>query len=147
MVCGTEFSHMKAKSRKYQGVFDVNSRVKTWQVQGIWSQQLEHKQVPKWGTEPGVRKGKRSLLACHTRRKRSIRCRSSSVRSLNWCRVEKTGLTIKAYASPQKGAEPGVQRGRCSLLACHTILHIIVINIIKKEFNFNMLVIYMEIIS
>ena len=22
---------------------------------------------PKWGTEPGVRKGKRSLLACHTR--------------------------------------------------------------------------------
>ena len=31
----------------------------------IWSQQLEHKQVPKWGTEPGVRKGKRSLLASH----------------------------------------------------------------------------------
>ena len=28
---------------------------------------LEHKQVPKRGTEPGVRKGKRSLLASHTR--------------------------------------------------------------------------------
>ena len=48
----------RAKSRKYQGVFEVKSRVKTWQVRGIWSQQLEHKQVPKWGTEPGVRKGK-----------------------------------------------------------------------------------------
>ena len=32
----------KAKSRKYQGVFEVKSRVKTWQVRGIWSQQLEH---------------------------------------------------------------------------------------------------------
>ena len=25
-----------------QGVFEVKSRVKTWQVRGIWSQQLEH---------------------------------------------------------------------------------------------------------
>ena len=32
----------KAKSRKYQGEFEVKSRVKTWQVRGIWSQQLEH---------------------------------------------------------------------------------------------------------
>ena len=32
----------KAKSRKYQGVFEVKSRVKTWQVRGIWSQKLEH---------------------------------------------------------------------------------------------------------
>ena len=56
---------------KYQGVFEVKSRVKTWQVRGIWSQQLEHEQVPKWGTEPGVLKGKRSLLACH------IRCKCS----------------------------------------------------------------------
>ena len=62
----------KAKSRKYQGVFEVKSRVKTWQVRGIWSQQLEHQQVPKWGTEPGVRKGKHSLLACHTCRKCSM---------------------------------------------------------------------------
>ena len=63
---------LSAKSRKYQGVFEVKSRVKTWQVRGIWSQQLEHKQVSQWGTEPGVRKGKRSLLACHTRCKCSI---------------------------------------------------------------------------
>ena len=48
------------------------SRVKTWQVRGIWSQQLEHKQLPQWGTEPGVRKGKRSLLACSTRCKCSM---------------------------------------------------------------------------
>ena len=56
----------QAKPTKYQGVFEVKIRVKTWQVRGIWSQQLEHKQVPKWGTEPGIRKDKRSLLACHT---------------------------------------------------------------------------------
>ena len=64
--------YIEAKSRKYQGVFEVKSRVKTWQVRGIWSQQLEHQQVPKWGTEPGVRKGKLSLLACHTRCKCSM---------------------------------------------------------------------------
>ena len=43
----------------------MKSRVKTWQDRGIWSQQWEHKQVTQWGTEPGVRKGKRSLLACN----------------------------------------------------------------------------------
>ena len=48
---------IKAKSRKYQGVFKAKSRVKTWQNRGIWSQQWEHKQVPKRWTEPGVRKG------------------------------------------------------------------------------------------
>ena len=36
----------KGKSRKYRGVFEVKSRVKTWQVRGTWSQPLEHKQVP-----------------------------------------------------------------------------------------------------
>ena len=65
-------STLEAKSRKYQGVFEMKSGVKTWQVRGIWSQQLEHKQVPQWGTEPGVRKGKCSLLACHTRCKCSM---------------------------------------------------------------------------
>ena len=49
-----ENSNCKAKSRKYQGAFEVKSRVKTWQVRGIWSQQLDRKQVPQWGTEPGV---------------------------------------------------------------------------------------------
>ena len=71
---------LEAKSRKYQGVFEVKSRVKTWQVRGIWSQQLEHWQVPKWGTEPGVRKGKRSLLASHTRCKCSMETTHNSVK-------------------------------------------------------------------
>ena len=39
---GTTTRQEEAKSRKYQGVFEVKSRVKTWQVRGIWSQQLEH---------------------------------------------------------------------------------------------------------
>ena len=47
---------------------------------GIWSQQLEHKQVPKTGTEPGVRKGKRSLLASHTRCKCSMETTHNSVK-------------------------------------------------------------------
>ena len=37
----------EAKSRKYQGVFKMIIRIKTWPVRGIWSQQLEHKQVSK----------------------------------------------------------------------------------------------------
>ena len=49
----------------------MKSREKTRQVLENWSQQLEHKQVPKSGTESGVRKGKRSLLACNDRSKRS----------------------------------------------------------------------------
>ena len=50
-ICHTTESDLappvfEAKSRKYQGVFEVKRRVKTWQIRGIWSQQLEHKQVP-----------------------------------------------------------------------------------------------------
>ena len=47
-------------------------KVKTWKIRGIWSQQLEYKQIPKGGTEPVVRKGKHSMLACHNRRKCSM---------------------------------------------------------------------------
>ena len=32
------FQCSEAKLRKYQGVFEVKSRVNTWQVRGIWSQ-------------------------------------------------------------------------------------------------------------
>ena len=47
---------MQSKSEKEPMVFVVKSRVKTWQVRGIWSRQLEQKQVPKGGgrAEPGV---------------------------------------------------------------------------------------------
>ena len=67
----------EAKSRKYPGVLKVKIRGK---VCGIWSQRLEHKQVPKKGTEPGVQKGKRSLLACHTRCKCSMETTNNSVK-------------------------------------------------------------------
>ena len=43
-----------------------------------WSHQLKHEQFPK-GTERGVRKAKRSLLACHTRCKCSIETTRNSM--------------------------------------------------------------------
>ena len=50
-------------SRKYQGVFKVKRRIKTWQVRGICFQQWEHKQVPKGGgAESVVQNGKRRLI-------------------------------------------------------------------------------------
>ena len=79
-ICYKYNNLLEEKSRKYQGVFKVKSPVKTWQVRGIWSQRLEHKQVPKRGTEPGVRKGKRSLLASHTRCKCSMETTHKSVK-------------------------------------------------------------------
>ena len=115
----------KAKSRKYRGVFNVKSRVKTWQVRGIPSQPLEHKQVPKrgrhqvsgrvsapfWYATPVANAPWKPLL---------IRQKSSSV--CHWFRVEsgKVVSTISTYASPQKGAKPGVRRGKRSLLTYHT---------------------------
>ena len=62
----------EAKSRKYRGVIKVKSRVKTLQVRGIWSQQLEHKQVPKRGRNQVSVRGKCPLIACHTRCKCSM---------------------------------------------------------------------------
>ena len=70
----------KAKSRKYQGIIQGEKSSKTWQVRVIWYQQLENKQVSKRGTEPGVRKGKCSLLACHTRCKCSMETTHNSVK-------------------------------------------------------------------
>ena len=72
---------VKSKIEKYQGVFKVKRRVKTWQVRGIWSQQLEHKK----GAEPGVRK--RSLLACHT-------CCKCSMETTHNSRKVKLGIKI-----------------------------------------------------
>ena len=94
----------KAKSRKYQGVFDVKSRVKTWQARGIWSQQLEHKQVPKHWTEPCVRKGKCSLLACHTRCKCSMETTHTSVKV-------KVGIKVMKLVESLIGWEVTVGQG------------------------------------
>ena len=70
----------KAKSRKHRAVFKVKRRENTLQVRLNWSQQLEHKQVLKKVTEPGVRKGKSSLLASHTRCKCSMETSRNSVK-------------------------------------------------------------------
>ena len=90
----------------------VKSRVKTWQVRGILSQQLEHKQVPKRGTERGVRKGKRSLLACHTRCKCSMETTHNSVKV-------KLGIKVMKWAEMLIGWEVTVGQGS----ECHFVLH------------------------
>ena len=58
----------------------MKSREKTRQIRENWSHQFERQQVPKSGMEPGVRKGKRSLLACLTRCKRSMETTRDSVK-------------------------------------------------------------------
>ena len=73
-------SALQAKSRKYRGMFEVNSPEKLRQVrEKDWSQQLEHMEVPN-GTEPGVRRSKRPLSACYTRRKCSFETSHMSVK-------------------------------------------------------------------
>ena len=50
-------------------MFEVNSPEKIRQIrEKDWFQQVEHMQVPN-GTGPGVRRSKRPLSACYTRRK------------------------------------------------------------------------------
>ena len=53
----------EVKSRKYQGVFEVKSRVKTWQVRGIWSQQLEHSPARRAGKTKNLRLASGSSFA------------------------------------------------------------------------------------
>ena len=99
---------LNAKSRKYKGVLKVKSRVKTRQFRGIWSQQFEHTQIPKRGTEPGVRKGKRSLLAYHTR------CKCSMETTHNLVKVK---LGIKAMKLLESLIGWGITVGQGS--ECH----------------------------
>ena len=107
-----------AKSRKYQGVFKVKSRGKTWQVRGIWSQQLEHKQVPKRGTEPVVLKGKRSLLSSHTRCICSMETTHNSVKA-------KLGINVVKLVESLIGREVTVGQGsECRLTFVRGLLHI-----------------------
>ena len=108
----------KVKLRKYQGVFKVRSRVKTWQDRGLWSQQLEHKQVPKRGTEPGVRKGKLSLLARNTRCKCSMETTHNSVKF-------KLGIKVMKSLESLIGWEVTVGQGsECHLTFVRELLHI-----------------------
>ena len=82
-----------AKSRNYQGVFKVKIWVKTWpSSRNLVSRFVAQVSLEK-GKEPGVRKGKRSLLAYHTRWKCSMETTHSLVRlssvsrSWNWRKV------------------------------------------------------------
>ena len=96
----------------------VKSRVKTWQIRGIWSQQLEHRKVPKMGTEPGVRKGKRSLLASHTR------CKCSMETIHNSMKV-KLGIKVMKLVESLIGWEVTVGQGlECHLTFVRGLLHI-----------------------
>ena len=58
----------------------MKSRVKTWQVPRNLVSTIGALASPKIGTEPGVRKGKRSLLASHTRCKCSMETTHNSVK-------------------------------------------------------------------
>ena len=113
--------HGKMKSRKYRGIFKVKSREKTRQARGNWSQ-LKHKRVAK-GTEPGLRKGKRSLLTCKTRCKWSMET------------IRETGLNNWSISKSQKEAEPGVEKGKHALLACNTVVNVPWKTIGKAAFN------------
>ena len=100
-------------------VFKVKSRVKTWQVRGIWSQQLEHKQVTKRGKEPGVRKGKRSLLASYNRCKCSMETTHNSVKV-------KLGIKVMKMMESLIGREVtvGYKGSECHLTFVRGLLHI-----------------------
>ena len=115
----SQFVVSLAKSRKYQGVFKMKSREKTQQVRENWSQQLEHKQVPKRGTEPGVRKGKRSLLARHTRCKCSMETTRNSVKVKLGTRVMKLMESLIGWEVTVTG-----QGSACHLTFVRGRLHI-----------------------
>ena len=96
----------------------MKSRAKTWQARGTRSQQLEHQQVPKWGTDPGVRKGKRSLLASHTRCKCSMKTTHNSVKV-------KLGIKVMKLVESLIGNEVTVGQGsECHLTFVRGLLHI-----------------------
>ena len=84
-----------------------------------WSQQSEHMQAPqKGGTEPGVRRGKRSLLASHTRCKCSMETTHNSVKV-------KLGIKVMKLVESLIGREVTVGQGsECHLTFVRGLLHI-----------------------
>ena len=78
---------------------------KSQQIWENWSQQLEHMQVKKRGTELGVCKGKHSLLACHTYSKCSMETSHDSVnvkfdiKVISWGRVWSVWKSLNHYNS------------------------------------------------
>ena len=85
-----------------RGIQGVKSRKGTRQVRENWSQQLKHKQVQKRGREPGVRKGKRSLLACHTRCKSSMETARNSVKfGIKFMKLVESLIGLEAIVTGQ----------------------------------------------
>ena len=68
-----------AKSRKYRKIFKVKCRKKTREfgITGLSTWGISKSQK---GTEPGVQKGKRSLLSCHTCCECSMKTSRNSVK-------------------------------------------------------------------
>ena len=109
---------LSAKSRKYRGVFKVKSRVKTRQVQEIWSQQFEHKQVPKGDGTRCPEGLKRSLLACHSHCKYSMETTHNSVKV-------KLGIQVMELVESLISWEVTVGQGsECHLIFVRGRLHI-----------------------
>ena len=71
---------MKQNRESTEGLFEVNSpeNITPSSVEDL-SQQVEHIQIPN-GTGPDVRRSKRPLSACYTRRKCSIETANKSVK-------------------------------------------------------------------
>ena len=93
-----------AKSRKYQEVFEVKSRVKTWQVRGIWSQQLAS---PKLGD--GTR--------CPNEAKEKYRGMFEIQKSGDKTSSGEIPLDIRTHASPKVGQDQ--VSGGVSVLCWH----------------------------
>ena len=73
---------------------------------------------PKKGTEPGVRKGKRSLLACYTRCKCSMETTHNSVKV-------KLGIKVMKLVESLIGWEVTVGQGsECHIIFVRGLLHI-----------------------
>ena len=73
---------------------------------------------PKMGTEPGVRKGKRSLLASHTRCKCSMETTHNSVKV-------KLGIKVMKLVESPIGREVTLGQGsECHLTFVRGLLHI-----------------------
>ena len=80
---------------------------------------MEHKQVPQMGTEPGVRKAKRSLLASHTRCKCSMETTHNSVEFRLGIKVMKLVESLICYeVTVGQGSE-------CHLTFVRGLLHIL----------------------
>ena len=108
----------------------MKSRVKTWQVRGIWSQQLEHKQVPRLGD------GTRCLYyVCYQKLRDNQHEAPNKLRRISICySVSKSKVTRQNHdisfrnrSEPEKyersKVRPGSKGEWPSLVACNSRRH------------------------